>query len=393
MKKRLRGFSKKKISALVGIIAVAVVASASLIYLEVRENKDVAEATELLSDYQLKADAINKRLNSYFLPDRFLSEDVSVDKLTNEKELLAALTELENFSAFKKDDFKNYQVSLETSKVSLEELTYKLEKQNALNDFFEEPVLNGSTALSEGIVKEESKGSTLDLEDNPYEDKWSETVVQLYDVAKTQIIAMTQAEEAVATLFSQGNVEESVTREEYDKVSKQVNKLKNPTLKQTLTDQIKPVLELIAKNEDSAKKIAAEEEASAIGGTVEKQNDGSYLVVAPPEEIVKPEYTESVSKNEDTVQKEPSNNTSSSTNGSNSTTSSTQNSTKTESSTNQSTAESSTSKPKSSESSGNNDKFGTWDGGKDPLTGGDVTYGHYENLEDIPGLETGKPPW
>lgn len=392
MKKRLRGFSKKKISVLVGIFTVAVVASASLIYLEVRENKDAAEATELLSDYQLKADAINKRLNSYFLPDRFLSEDVSVDKLTNEKELLAALTEIENSSSFKKDDYKNYQASLENSKVSLEELTYKLEKQNALNDFFEEPVLNGSTALSEGIVKEESKESTLDLEDNPYEDKWSETVDQLYDVATTQIIAMTQAEEAVATLFSQGNVEESVTREEYDQVSKQVNELKNPTLKQTLTDRIKPVLELIAKNEDSAKKIAAEEEASAIGGTVEKQNDGSYLVVAPPVEIVKPEYTESVSQNDTTVKKEPSNNTSSSTsstNNSNSTTSSTKNSTKTESKTNQSQAASSESTTSPSK---NNEAVAEWEG-IDPLTGGNSSGGIYNNIDDIPGIETGNPPW
>ena len=392
MKKRLRGFSKKKISALVGIIAVAVVASASLIYLEVRENKDVAEATELLSDYQLKADAINKRLNSYFLPDRFLSEDVSVDKLTNEKELLAALTELENSSSFKKDDFKNYQASLETSKVSLEELTYKLEKQNALNDFFEEPVLNGSTVLNESIVKEESKESTLDLEDNTYKDKWSETVVQLYDVAKTQITAMTQAEEAVATLFSQGQVEESVTREEYDQVAKQVNELINPALKQTLTDQIKPVLELIAKNEDSAKKIAAEGEASAIGGTVEKQNDGSYLVIAPPEEIVKPEYTESVSQNDSTVQKEPSNNTSSSTsskNSSNITTSSTKNSTKTESKTNQSQAASSESTTSPSK---NNEAVAEWEG-IDPLTGGNSSGGIYNNIDDIPGIETGNPPW
>lgn len=398
MKKRLSGLSKKKTGILVGVLSIAVLGTATFVSLEMNNDQEITEAAELLSDYQLKVAAINNRLDSYLLSEGFLAEKLTEERLTEEKKLLTPLLELESSKFFDKAAYKDYQKKLTLSKEYLDELAYKLEKQNALNDFFEEPVLNGSAIEKEGIVKEESKELTLDLEDNQYKDKWSEAIVQLYDLAKVQINAMNEAEKSVATLFSQGQVEDSVTREEYEKVQKQVNELKNIALKEKLLNQINPVLQLVEKNEDSAKKIAAEEEASAIGGIVEKQNDGSYIVVTPPEsepkiEPVEPaesSYTEPVSDGNKVVENKSSEKTSSTSSKTNSTSTT---SPKTESATNKSTETSSTNKKESTKpSSESGSSTVEWESTSE-LTGGDLYGGIYDSLEDIPGLETGNPPW
>lgn len=123
------------------------------------------------------------------------------------------LEKVEEIVFFDDELFNDYENTLLLSKEYLDELSFKLEKQNEINAFFEVEVLIGDQVNYKGIVTTEAENMTFSFEDVPYEDQWTETITELFELAKDQITMNNQAKSAVADLFMHDAVEEFVIRD------------------------------------------------------------------------------------------------------------------------------------------------------------------------------------
>ena len=166
-----------------------------------------------------------------------------------------------------------------------------------------------------------------------------------------------------------------------------VSKRRNPKYK-ALQEKMNAVLAVIETNEDAARRVEAESEALAIGGSVEKQDDGNYLVIVPEVEEV---YYE-----EEPIYDSEKSTTSIAEEGNSSSNAGSNNSDNTQVA--PPSSESATETPKSSENE--NISNSEWKYvGKNPNTGGDVyisdgpPIANIEDLNTIPGIEVGNPDW
>lgn len=375
------------------VVVVAGIATMTASF-KAKEREHVAEATAVLTDYQSRAAALNKQITGYILEGGFISEELTAELLSEAKADVEQLTEIETSEYFEKDDYLSFEELVIDSQDTLTELTFKYDNQTTLNAFYTEPVLVGAVVKTDGVVVLEAKDMAFTLESD-YEDDWSKAMTDLFELAKDQITVNDQAESAVASLFSQDTVEESVTRDKYVDVEKQVSIVKNETLKKALQEKMKAVLAVIETNEDTARRAEAESEALAIGGSVEKQDDGSYIVIEPEVEEVYYEEEPIYELEEPTTSIASGGNSSSSAGYNNS--DNTQVATPSQPVTPPSSG-SATETPKSSENE--NSSNSEWKYvGKNPNTGGDVyisdgpPIADIEDLNNIPGVEIGNTPW
>ena len=388
---------KKQQKAILLGSTVVILAVAVIFGFKYYEQQKYKTAATELTKHQAKVEKLQQALNENFLKDGFLSKNVDTENLEKLSQEVSALQTVKKKEYTDEKSFNAYQKSLEKAEQSLKEATEKADKQEAVNQLFEEPVLTGDEVSLEGIVKEDVKEVASDLVPTTYKDGWSQAMEQLVAVAQEQVKVKEQAEQAVEALFSQEKVKEGITRKDYEEVNETIGQVKNEKVQQALAEKMKQVDQELQRIEEQEKE-QAEQEAAAIGGTVEKKEDGSFVVVEPVQESS--QQTNHVSSSEKTA-------TSSANSGSATQTQKSGGSspkanvappaksggTKSSSSSKQSVKSgepSSNSSSKQTSNSGkNSDESSYWEYvGKNPNTGGDGYIGKpVENLEDIPGLK------
>ena len=188
--------------------------------------------------------------------------------------------------AFKKAGLEEGQKTL---KIDFKALSDKANKQFAVNDLFEKPYLVGNKTTDQPIkatikkadvekVKQSSytKGAT---DKQPFEQALNKGI----ESAETQINQVEKATKAVSELYNKDKVTDKANKETLENAKKEVGAIKNTTIKKTFDKALKAIEDKVKADEKAKEekaKTEAEAKAKEVGGTVEKQADGTFVVKA-----------------------------------------------------------------------------------------------------------------
>ena len=167
------------------------------------------------------------------------------------------------------------------AKELLETIRTKYDKQAAVNSLFEKPALVGSKAEKKPVIADKLDIKALKTAREKYyqkgsADKWQQSINTLLDVAEAQVKQIDAYKEQLAKHLIDGAITDEVSPDVIAALKADVDKIKNETIKaQLLDEEVK--IELLY---DEKVKAAAEAKAAEVGGTAEKQGDGSYKIVA-----------------------------------------------------------------------------------------------------------------
>lgn len=186
--------------------------------------------------------------------------------------------------AFKKAGLEEGQKTL---KIDFKALSDKANKQFAVNDLFEKPYLVGNKTTDQSIkatikkadvekVKQSSytKGAT---DKQPFEQALNKGI----ESAEAQITQVEKATKAVSELYNKDKVTDKANKETLENAKKEVGAIKNTTIKKTFDKALKAIEDKVKADEKAKEekaKTEAETKAKEVGGKVEKQADGSFVV-------------------------------------------------------------------------------------------------------------------
>lgn len=188
--------------------------------------------------------------------------------------------------AFKKAGLEEGQKTL---KIDFKALSDKAKKQFAVNDLFEKPYLVGDKTTDQPIKATVKKADVEKVKQSSYtksatdKQPFEQALNKGIESAETQITQVEKATKAVDNLVKNGKATDKVTKETAEQAKKAVEAIKSETIKKTFDDELKVIEDKVqaeAKAKEEKAKSEAEAKAKEVGGQVEKQADGTFVVKA-----------------------------------------------------------------------------------------------------------------
>ena len=224
--------------------------------------------------------------------------------------------------AFKKAGLEEGQKTL---KIDFKALSDKANKQFAVNDLFEKPYLVGNKTTDQPIKATVKKADVEKVKQSSYtknatdKQPFEQALNKGIESAEAQVNQVEKATKAVSELYNKDKVTDKANKETLENAKKEVGAIKNTTIKKTFDKALKAIEDKVKADEKAKEekaKTEAETKAKEVGGKVEKQADGSFVVKSSDGteykatgdgkiEIVTPKATQPASSNN---QAAPSNN-------------------------------------------------------------------------------------
>lgn len=186
--------------------------------------------------------------------------------------------------ALKKANLESGQKAL---KVDFKALANKAEKQFAVNDLFEKPYLVGNKITDQPIKATIKKADVEKVKQSSYtkgatdKQPFERVLNKVIESAEAQITQVEKATKAVSELYNKDKVTDKANKETLENAKKEVGAIKNTTIKKTFDKALKAIEDKVKADEKAKEekaKTEAETKAKEVGGKVEKQADGSFVV-------------------------------------------------------------------------------------------------------------------
>ena len=188
--------------------------------------------------------------------------------------------------AFTKAKLESGQKAL---KVDFKALANKAEKQFAVNDLFEKPYLVGNKTTDQPIKATVKKADVEKVKQSSYtknatdKQPFEQALNKGIESAEAQVAQVEKATKAVSELYNKNKVTDKANKETLESAKKEVGAIKNTTIKKTFDKALKAIENKVKADEKAKEekaKTEAETKAKEVGGKVEKQADGSFVVKA-----------------------------------------------------------------------------------------------------------------
>ncbi|MEO5296925.1 hypothetical protein V4S35_05995 [Enterococcus cecorum] len=186
--------------------------------------------------------------------------------------------------AFKKTSLDEGQKTL---KADFKALSDKSKKQFAVNDLFEKPYLVGNKTTDQPIKATVKKADVEKVKQSSYtknatdKQPFEQALNKGIESAEAQITQVEKATKAVSELYNKDKVTDKANKETLENAKKEVGAIKNTTIKKTFDKALKAIEDKVKADEKAKEekaKTEAETKAKEVGGKVEKQADGSFVV-------------------------------------------------------------------------------------------------------------------
>ena len=186
--------------------------------------------------------------------------------------------------AFKKAGLEEGQKTL---KIDFKALSDKANKQFSVNDLFEKPYLVGNKTTDQPIKATVKKADVEKVKQSSYtknatdKQPFEQALNKGIESAEGQINQVEKVTKAVSELYNKDKVTDKANKETLEKAKKEVDAIKNTTIKKTFDKALKAIEDKVKADEKAKEekaKTEAETKAKEVGGKVEKQADGSFVV-------------------------------------------------------------------------------------------------------------------
>ena len=295
---------KKKMMIVGTAAAVAVLAVGGVTYTAMQKKQyeqSVTKVEKFLSGSKESHEKAKKAIKDSYLNEKkeFLKPNIDDKSMKETKEKVEAYTKnaLESkkqVDSLMEKDKKRLSMQVEQQATQAKELQQehkaldnKYQEQKTVNNLFEKPYLNGNKQTDQAIKPTTKKADVATTKKTYYtpkvteEQSFEKAINNGIDSAEKQVAQVEKATEAVDNLVKNGKATDKVTKETAEQAKKEVEAIKSETIKKTFDDELK-VIEDKVKADEKAKeekaKTEAETKAKEVGGKVEKQADGSFVV-------------------------------------------------------------------------------------------------------------------
>lgn len=295
---------KKKMMIVGTAAAVAVLAVGGVTYTAMQKKQyeqSVTKVEKFLSGSKESHEKAKKAIKDSYLNEKkeFLKPNIDDKSMKETKEKVEAYTKnaldsKKQVDSLMEKDKKRLSMQVEQQATQAKELQQehkaldnKYQEQKTVNNLFEKPYLNGNKQTDQAIKPTTKKADVATTKKTYYtpkvteEQSFEKAINNGIDSAEKQVAQVEKATEAVDNLVKNGKATDKVTKETAEQAKKEVEAIKSETIKKTFDDELK-VIEDKVKADEKAKeekaKTEAETKAKEVGGKVEKQADGSFVV-------------------------------------------------------------------------------------------------------------------
>ena len=231
------------------LAAIAVLGAGGGYYFH-HEKEVEAQRVATIKKENKELDAIEESIASYYVDDTqtFIATDKLSLNTSKIDEELAGYKENKRYESIKKE---------------YDELVDKQKIEQSVNQLFVSPAINGSEITDKPLLK---SAEPVNLTVNTNDQKFNELMNQAINNAKEQYSKFEAAKKATDDLFKDGNVIDSINRDQYNSANNAVKNVANQALVQTQKNQLAKVDQMLKDKE----KKAADEKAAAEKAAQEK---------------------------------------------------------------------------------------------------------------------------
>lgn len=296
---------KKKTKIIIGsAVALLVLGVGSVGYSIVKSNEYKADLDTFKSEVSKENTGVNslqnkiesaylktnkQYLNPSFTKDDFTSLEKSVTSLLNDNKKLNTL-----LSNLKDSDKKAFNSTLSRNTTRLKEvsnnfnaLKEKFNKQTELNKLFVKGVLVGDKLTEQPIADKLSKTEFSKVKTALFiknaKGLFDKSVNDGLSFAEKQLKQIDDTKSKEAELVKDGKATDKANKDSLSQFKSLVDGIKNANIKKTFDNALKVVTDKVNADEKAKEEKAkqeAEAKAKEVGGNVEKQADGTYVVKA-----------------------------------------------------------------------------------------------------------------
>ena len=297
---------KKKMMIVGTAAAVAVLAVGGVTYTAMQKKQyeqSVTKVEKFLSGSKESHEKAKKAIKDSYLNEKkeFLKPNIDDKSMKETKEKVEAYTKnaldsKKQVDSLMEKDKKRLSVQVEQQATQAKELQQehkaldnKYQEQKTVNNLFEKPYLNGNKQTDQAIKPTTKKADVATTKKTYYtpkvteEQSFEKAINNGIDSAEKQVAQVEKATEAVDNLVKNGKATDKVTKETAEQAKKEVEAIKSETIKKSFDDELKIIDEKVkteAKVKEEKAKSEAEAKAKEVGGQVEKQADGTFVVKA-----------------------------------------------------------------------------------------------------------------
>ena len=297
---------KKKMMIVGTAAAVAVLAVGGVTYTAMQKKQyeqSVTKVEKFLSGSKESHEKAKKAIKDSYLNEKkeFLKPNIDDKSMKETKEKVEAYTKnaldsKKQVDSLMEKDKKRLSMQVEQQAAQAKELRQeqkaldnKYQEQKTVNNLFEKPYLNGDKQTDQAIKPTTKKADVATTKKTYYTPKVTEkqsfekAINNGIDSAEKQVAQVEKATKAVDNLVKNGKATDKVTKETAEQAKKEVEAIKSETIKKTFDDELKVIEDKVqaeAKVKEEKAKSEAEAKAKEVGGQVEKQADGTFVVKA-----------------------------------------------------------------------------------------------------------------
>lgn len=297
---------KKKMMIVGTAAAVAVLAVGGVTYTAMQKKQyeqSVTKVEKFLSGSKESHEKAKKAIKDSYLNEKkeFLKPNIDDKSMKETKEKVEAYTKnaldsKKQVDSLMEKDKKRLSMQVEQQATQAKELQQehkaldnKYQEQKTVNNLFEKPYLNGNKQTDQAIKPTTKKADVATTKKTYYTPKVTEkqsfekAINNGIDSAEKQVAQVEKATKAVDNLVKNGKATDKVTKETAEQAKKEVEAIKSETIKKTFDDELKVIEDKVqaeAKVKEEKAKSEAEAKAKEVGGQVEKQADGTFVVKA-----------------------------------------------------------------------------------------------------------------
>lgn len=297
---------KKKMMIVGTAAAVAVLAVGGVTYTAMQKKQyeqSVTKVERFLSGSKESHEKAKKAIKDSYLNEKkeFLKPNIDDKSMKETKEKVEAYTKnaldsKKQVDSLMEKDKKRLSMQVEQQAAQAKELRQeqkaldnKYQEQKTVNNLFEKPYLNGDKQTDQAIKPTTKKADVATTKKTYYTPKVTEkqsfekAINNGIDSAEKQVAQVEKATKAVDNLVKNGKATDKVTKETAEQAKKEVEAIKSETIKKTFDDELKVIEDKVqaeAKVKEEKAKSEAEAKAKEVGGQVEKQADGTFVVKA-----------------------------------------------------------------------------------------------------------------
>lgn len=294
--------TKQKKLAIIGTVSAVVLLSGGVGYSVVKSNDYKADLDALksgvskenteVSNLQAKIESAYLKTNKQYLSPTFTKDDfTSLEKSVNS--LLNDNKKLDNLlSKLKDTDKKAFNSTLSRSTTKLKELSdnfsalkSKFSKQTDLNSLFSKGVLVGDKLSEQPIADSLTKSDFDKVKFRLYvkdtKDAFNKSINDGLTFAEKQLKQVSDAKAKESELYKGNKVTDKANKDSLSQFKALVEGIKNPNIKKSFDKSLKAISDKVTADEkakEAKAKADAEAKAKEVGGNVEKQADGTYVV-------------------------------------------------------------------------------------------------------------------